>query len=275
MELTFALPGKAAERAASVYYQLVEDFSLIEDLQRADVGQLRFFLSGSGYHEFPDGERAHATPVFLTGPSNRANRFSVQGPLRFVGISLQAAAWGGLIPADADALADRSADAVDMLGPEVLDLRRSLGACTTIDEMAPLLDAFVAAKMRPVPDDHARAIEAIRAWIADHPYPRVDDLYAAAPFSQRQMMRIANRYYGAPPKLLARKYIALRTASHIFMNDGTIRDRDDDYYSDRSHLIREVRHFTGLTPRQLKTMSSRLMRVTLASEHFRELEPLG
>jgi methylphosphotriester-DNA--protein-cysteine methyltransferase len=69
----------------------------------------------------------------------------------------------------------------------------------------------------------------------------------------RQLERMAKRYYGLPPKTLARKYRALRAASALARGE----DLDDaglgDSFYDQSHLIREVKRFAGLTPKQIRT----------------------
>ena len=93
--------------------------------------------------------------------------------------------------------------------------------------------------------------------------------------SDRQLARIANRYWGAPPKALARKYTALKTASHIVARDGDVPAEALHHYSDQSHIIREVRRVTGQTPRQLRTQASSMMRLALNPANFWELQDRG
>ena len=57
-----------------------------------------------------------------------------------------------------------------------------------------------------------------------------------------------HRYFGLPPKLLARKYRALRAAIAITHHDAKLADVLGDAFCDQSHFIRELRHFTGITP---------------------------
>jgi AraC-like DNA-binding protein len=271
MDLTFAPPSAFLSNHVTAYYLLHEPHALIEDRQRADVGQLRFFLEGSGHHNFGRGRRVDSSAAFLTGPTNESNGFFVTGPLRFVGVGLMPEAWGGMLRADAGALADDAVDAHAALErpPDILMDRLRL--CASIAEMAPLLDAYLLPLVKPLPADHSAAIRTISAWLARDMFPDVADLYAAFDTSDRQVMRIANRYFGASPKTLSRKYGALKTASYIFTNGGALPDAALIHYADKSHLIREVKHFTGQTPRQLRTISSRIMRTTLSADNFREL----
>ena len=75
----------------------------------------------------------------------------------------------------------------------------------------------------------------------------------------RQLERLTKRYYGLPPKTLARKYRALRAASALARGeDLTDCDIANSFY-DQSHLIREVKRFAGLTPQQIKKRQSQLL----------------
>jgi methylphosphotriester-DNA--protein-cysteine methyltransferase len=90
------------------------------------------------------------------------------------------------------------------------------------------------------------------SWLTGAPSPEVDELVATAGMSARQVERLARRIYGAPPKLLARKYRALRAASVLGSADLPWQDVAGDAFYDQSHFIREIKHFTGLTPRQFQ-----------------------
>ncbi len=86
-------------------------------------------------------------------------------------------------------------------------------------------------------------------------------------------MRLANRYFGAPPKLLSRKFRALRTASRLIGTRGPVPEALVADYADRAHMIREVKHFTGMTPRNLQINSSPIMQITLHPDNFRAEAP--
>src|SRR3546814_8951369 len=52
-------------------------------------------------------------------------------------------------------------------------------------------------------------------WLMGEMSPRIEELVRKTGLSARQIERLANRLYGAPPKLLARKYRTLRVASRL------------------------------------------------------------
>jgi AraC-like DNA-binding protein len=274
MQLEFATPAPALAHLVATYYLLTEEYSVMEDVQRADTGHLRIFLEGSGYYEFAKGKRYPSTRFFLNGPFTQHMRSVVQGPVRFIGVALFPRSWGGLLGLSAADFTDRAQDASPMLGDMASPWFNQLQPLSTIAEMAPVMDAWLTKMIKPVRPDRHVVIDAIRAWLADSMFPDIGDLYASLALSERQIMRISNIYYGSPPRALARTYGALKTASSIVMNEGRIPDEAIAHYADAPHLIREVKRVTGQTPRQLMNSSSPVMRITLHPSNFKELEPI-
>jgi len=66
--------------------------------------------------------------------------------------------------------------------------------------------------------------------------------------SLSQVERRCKRYFGSPPMQLARKFRALRTAIAMTHKDANLDDILAEGFYDQSHLIREMKHFTGITP---------------------------
>src|SRR3546814_18753176 len=72
-------------------------------------------------------------------------------------------------------------------------------------------------------DGGARAfVRHVDAWLAGGVSPRIEDLVAVTRLSRRQVERKCNALYGAPPKLLARKYRALRAAVALISDDASL-----------------------------------------------------
>jgi AraC-like DNA-binding protein len=273
MQLTFAQPHSALSGVIGTYYLIEIDNTLIEDAQRADIGQLRFLLQGSGQIQFAGAAPFQATRTFITGPTTISGTSMLHGPIRMLGVSLLHNAWGGLIQKSADQFLNRADDAATLFKLSLDTVYTAVSAKSDITAMAPVLDAYFRPLVRPLPKGHTQANELIRAWLASETFPRVETLYAAWSLSERQMTRIANRYWGAPPKSLAKKYSALRTALGVVENHGTPSDAAIAHYADRPHLIREVKRATGQTPRQLGSLANPLLRYSLLPENYRELEP--
>jgi methylphosphotriester-DNA--protein-cysteine methyltransferase len=69
--------------------------------------------------------------------------------------------------------------------------------------------------------------------------------------SIRSVERMTKHYYGLSPRMLARKYRAVRAASALARGEGLDAAQLGDAFYDQSHLIREIKRFAGATPGQL------------------------
>lgn len=273
MELSFAQPAPELAPYVSAYYYVFFDYPLIEDFERADVGYLRLMFSGHGFYNYPGGYRDPDAPVMLLGPATTTASYSITGPLDSFGCVLLPEFWGGIVDADASDYANRALNGVPALGEGALDLFAKMKGMKDVEAMGRMMDAFLIPRLRKIPDDQRAVIGKIGDWLSCLPIPAPEKLYEACDLSPRQVMRLANRYFGAPPKMLARKFRALRTASRIIGTRGPVPDTLAEEYSDRAHMNREIKHFTGMTPRNLQVNSNPIMQVTLHPDNFREDAP--
>ena len=122
MELSFAFPAADVAPYVAAYYLVRFDYPRIVDIERADVGYLRFMMSGRGEYVFDSGARFSNAAVTLLGPSTETATYSLAGPLFSLGCVLRPAFWGGIADATADVYANRAADGVLLLGPATNDL---------------------------------------------------------------------------------------------------------------------------------------------------------
>ncbi|MGE4322309.1 MAG: helix-turn-helix domain-containing protein [Sphingobium sp.] len=235
------------------------------DVTRADVPQLRFMLEGGGEYRFNDGTSRTTPDICLLGPTLGATRFVLDRPTKLVGISLLPAGWIALHGEDASDLADRLHDMAGHRGDDGYDaLTAQLRGMDDADAMAAACWAFLENRLPVLPDATWRRLEAVDNWLMGDGSPRVEELAAATGLSPRQLARLTNRYYGAPPKLLARKYRALRCSARIALDRENWQTLcDDGTFYDQSHFIREIKHFIGLTPHQLLHEPSAVAQLTL------------
>ena len=124
-----------------------------------------------------------------------------------------------------------------------------MAKCSKLDEMAELANRFFAARMKAIPLSHQRVNRALTDWLASAPRPAPDMVSQHLKMSARQVERIANRYWGAPPRTLDRINRALSAAASICAGTDAV-----EAFSDASHMIREVKRVTGHTPRQLQSL---------------------
>jgi AraC-like DNA-binding protein len=235
----------------------------IREHTRADFAQLRFMLAGAGDYLFGDGRRVPTPRLCLLGPTLSATHFDVQGPMRVLGVQLLPLGWIALGLGDASALADDVRDAVEQIGPAATAFMRRIEAQDDGEAMVEALWRFLGSHIAPVSEADRAFVAAVDAWLADERSPRLEVLRQATALSDRQLARLCNRLYGAPPKYLARKYRALRCALLVARGGLEWVELCDETFYDQSHLIREIKHFTGLTPNQLRDRAGLVMRLTM------------
>jgi AraC-like DNA-binding protein len=262
IDLTYFAPPEPLKASFGPAYLFTADQSLVADTTRADFPQLRFMLAGTGEYHFHDGTAARTPECCLLGATLGATHFRVDGPMQVLGVSVLPLGWLGLGLGDASVLSDRVGDMIASL-PDIANLFRSFRQTDDPAIAIMALWEFLGACLRPVPPSSAAFISLCDAWLAGEASPRVEALIEASGLSSRQVARLANRFYGAPPKYLARKFRALRCAADLALDRQDWIEMVDGAFYDQSHFIREIKHFIGLTPHQLKTEPTVVARLTL------------
>jgi AraC-like DNA-binding protein len=259
MALDYVVPGERLAPYVTLFYLFRYDSHDFDQVERADHAQLRFQLTRStGTYHFADGRRFRAAQHHFVGPTSAAIRTCVDGPIRTFGMGLTPAGWEALTGIEADTALDCVLDAADRLGVVVSDIAAALDPCATAEEMVATISPRLEARIGAGHTATLGFVRAVDVWLTDGPSPAIDDLVTATGLSRRQVERRCNALYGAPPKLLARKYRALRAA--VALADG---HEPADAFYDQSHMIREIKQFTGLTPRRMRDPGE-LARLTIA-----------
>jgi AraC-like DNA-binding protein len=275
-ELKYAPPPRDLTDFVSVFYRFESDEAEMNELERADIAQLRFAWAGEGDIVFPDGKREFIPPDAIYGPRTSASRIQAAGSMRIFGIGILPAGWAALTNESAAAFANRIIPAADLLGAAASDLRSELEACSTLDAMAECATMFMRAAIEAndtVPLWFTRAVD---SWLQTSLDPAFDDLIAATGQPRRKAEAMIKQLYGATPKLLARKYRALRTANLIAHGDGTWQDYAAEHYYDQSHCIRDIKEFIGITPSAIRDELSRLTTMTFSRRRLAgEIAPLS
>ena len=247
------------------FYLYRFDTEIIEGVDRVDMGQIRFMLQGKGRRTFPDGHVEASCPVMINPAGTAAASYRIEGPFHCFGVSLRAIGWKSLIGLPANKVTNRVLDGAELFGPGALGLLDQLRGMDRIEEMIAAVEPFLLARRRPVPPAHLALARAVREWAASGA-EGVEALYAAVDMSERQVMRVCNEYFGGPPKHLERKFRAIRAAMRIYQG-GDPADAAEPF-ADQSHMINEIRRFTGHTPTSLRARIDPVLALTLDSETF-------
>lgn len=258
IEVEYLAPTPALAPYISAFYLFSSDEDGFEDIERADIAQYRFILKGSGEMAFGDGDYAEIPGACLMGPRTRASQLRVKGPGRVFGFGLLPAGWAALCQRPADRHVNSLCAAESVLGERVGQTHAALKKLKTLNEMVTLIEERAADF-----SDHAQGvpldfIASVDSWLQTRLSPQIADLEAATGRSQRQIERLCRQLYGSPPKLLVRKYRALRAANAIARGQGDWQDFIEEGFYDQPHCIRELKEFIGMTPAAVRQHASRL-----------------
>lgn len=266
IQLDYALPSADIVNYITLFYDFSADVPLLEDVERADFAQLRFHLSpGRAVYSLPDGSAQEATPCHILGPTVAARGVRVEGPVDVFGMGITASGWSAMVGADASTMLNRVIDARDLFGAaRVQAVATALQAARGITPRVAIAEALVRDLVHGADTHCTTFVRQVDAWLMTSPSPQMDALIAATGLSRRQIERKCNTLYGAPPKVLARKYRALRAAVAMVAGEEAVADVIDRGFYDQSHMIREVKQFTGLTPRQIRAEPGMLSQLTIA-----------
>jgi len=264
VQLEYAVPSPGTAEFVTLFYHFRADVPALEDTERADHAQLRFRISdGPVEYRMPDGSIHVAPPVHVIGPTSGAMHIKVVGPVHAFGCGITPGGWAALIGNDASTMLNCVLDARDMFGPALDDILPRLRDAPDTTAMVVIAEALIASLTR-VRSPDAAFVQRVDEWLAACASPEISALAAATGLSDRQLERKCKALYGVPPKLLARKYRALKAAVAFAERKATLDELLTRGFYDQSHLINEMKQFTGWTPRQIQEEPTLLAQLTIS-----------
>ncbi|WP_136162299.1 AraC family transcriptional regulator [Sphingomonas flavalba] len=275
LSLEYAAPDCDLRDFVSVFYDFRADLPLLEDSERADLAQFRFKLSpGEGSYRFADGTVQAAPETQIVGPTTGMTAVRAVGPVDLFGVGLLPAGWAALMGIDASTMVNRVVDAQALFGRRMSETAAQLRAASTLDARVAIGNTLIRALVAEAKDMPVNFTRIVDHWLERADSPDVETLVAEAGLSRRQVERLCKRFYGAPPKMLARKYRALRAAVALARGDTDMTSVIARGFYDQSHFIREIKYFTGITPSRFTDDLPTLARLTLKRGAVRALRPL-
>jgi AraC-like DNA-binding protein len=249
------------------------------DRQPAALGHLMFFLRGGGTVKFQNGDAVSVAGAMQYGPGLASAEFVLDGPVHILGFALSPLGFGALTGKPANQFADRAVPAAEMFGAKIDVLAETLSAghsdgSLRIAELVNRATQFLLARIRPVPPAHVTMVQKVINWLSSDLDPDVEILYPQLGMSRSTAARLITRYFGSPPKQLMRKYRALRAATVLVDPNCTpeLRAKVESLFYDQPHMIREIRQFAGRTPGALDGDDSRILRMWLSKDNYRDIE---
>lgn len=277
--IDYIAPSPSLAPLVTTLYHFRCDEPVIRDIQPAAIGNLCLFPHGTGEMHFAEGHRDPNHPVGLMTPLSRATPILVDGPFHAFGAALTPVGWAALTGLHAGQHRDRLLAAGTVLGPEIDALGARLltayrSGALTGRECALAVGTFIEGRAKPINPRHLELIAATGRWLSLSFNPEVSALAGVAGYSARQVQRLVERYFGLPPRALARKYRALRAAALLSASKLSMADEAAiaEAFFDQSHMIREIAHFVGRTPARLTDQTTPYLNELIQARNLRELQ---
>lgn len=265
----FEPPAALRDHVSSLYWFETEIPSFA-DLMRAELGQIRLLVEGCGHTQYGEDRHRTSNGAVLQGPTTAPAHYTATDRLRLFGIGLLPLGWAELIGVPASELANDAVDLASVMPPAaVARLMDQLASARDNPTRMRVVCDFLLARLSDNRDPAAWFTRLADAWLTATPNPQVDALVAASGMSSRSVERLTQRIYGAPPKLLARKYRALTAAVRLGMGEASDwAEAAGQAFYDQAHFIREFKAFTGLTPTRFQATITPLTRITMTQRRL-------
>jgi AraC-like DNA-binding protein len=163
---------------------------------------------------------------------------------------------GGALPflgIPAGELADSHIDLRDIWSRAASELRERLCAAATASERFGILERELIERLRHPPEGHSAVPVALEVLGQPGELSRSRELARYVGLSERRLTDIFRAQVGMTPKSFSRVQRFQRTLTHVFTRatvDWSDLAATCGYY-DQSHMIRDFRAFSGLTPEEL------------------------
>ena len=234
----------------------VFDANLPEDLVIADGlmaenAFIRILLKGDWQAETAPGEWSSPGPIILFGGNSRPINVRVKGPFLVVGLAFRPSAWRNVFAQPAPEFVNKMVPLSDAWGQEAAQAMYE--SVRDAPDDAGKVAAMEAAVMQQInrigrhkADGEMAEFETIARTDCT---ARVDRISKDLGMSTRQMERRCLATFGLTPKGVLRRsrFLDMAAALRGFSTPGEAQLAALRYFDD-SHLNREFRHFTNMTP---------------------------
>ena len=224
--------------------------TVIEDSLLAENAFIRVMVKGNWETEVAPGQWQGAGKILLFGSNSQPLKVRVKGPFRVVGFAIRPSAWRSLFKDSATLYVNRMVPLQESWGSLADELLAEIEMAKTDEDVVAAMERAVSQQLALVKrnkiDEKIAHFEIIARTDSTI---RMEDVSNQIGLSVRQLERRCLGSYGISPKAILRRsrFLDMAESMRGFSSPGdqvlaTLR------YFDQSHLNREFRHFSGMTP---------------------------
>lgn len=223
---------------------------VIEDFLLAETAFVRCLLKGDWKGEVAPGEWVQPGKTLLFGANARPFRVKVQGAFSVAGFAVRPSGWRALFGQSHREYADRLLCLQDSWG-EIADTMQD-AVMQAIDDTGKIaaMEAAITAQLDAIGSRRIdRQMARFEVFTRTDSGIRVEDAAREVGLSVRQLERRCQYTFGLTPKAILRRsrFLDMATAMRGFSSPSD-QDLASLRYFDQSHVAREFRRFTGMTP---------------------------
>lgn len=256
------------------FYEYRTSVPQVRQNGRAALAQLRFTLSGQTFIEHQGGTEEPFPEIYLHGPTTVNTVQRADGEAHVVGVGIQPAGWAAITHIAASLVVNQVLNAEYIFGFSLQDCREAIRHASDFPARIKIFEGLLRRLMDESDGVGQKFIGVVDEWLQSSLCPDVTGLVKRSQLSQSQVERNCKRYYGMPPKTLVRKYRALRAAVLLASGKAEQIDLIGEGFYDQAHFIREIKHFTGLTPKSFCTHPDELTKLSLLRNRYLGLNSL-
>lgn len=257
-----------------VFEAPLPDGAVIEDFLLAETAFVRCLIRGDWAAETSPGQWNTAGNVVFFGANSRPLRVRVKGGFAVTGFAIRPRGWHALFSEPHNLLSDKMLPLQQMWGELANTMFTGVAAAADDDAQLAAMESALRERIAliraPEIDMQMAQFEAIARTDSTI---RVEDAAQDVGLSMRQLERRCLATFGLTPKSILRRsrFLDSATAFRGFSSPNEC-ELDALRYFDQSHMNREFRRYTGMTPRTFAKTATPLQTAGLKLREESRLE---
>lgn len=227
---------------------------VIEDTLLAETAFVRCLVVGDWRGSDAPAELSRAGRALFFGANGKPYKVRLTGGFHTVGFAIRPSGWGALFPRPHNEYVDTLIPLEDLWGDMATEMHEGIVASSTDAQKVAVMESIIKQRIeqigKPKIDQAMAQFEAIARTDSTM---RIDEVAEQVGLSVRQLERRCKATFGLTPKAVLRRsrFLDMATAMRGFSSPSDA-DLAALRYFDQSHLNREFKRFTNMTPRQFK-----------------------
>jgi AraC-like DNA-binding protein len=244
-----------------VFAAELPDDTVIMDRLLAETAFVRILLRGDWAAQISPDTWGNTGSTLLFGANARPFPVRVSGPFTVAGFGIKPSGWRALFTEPATTYTDKMVPLAEAWGDLATDMETALASATDDAQIVEAMEICIRAQLakvgRPKEDMLISRLESTARMDSTI---KIETVAETLGLSVRQIERRCLKSFGMSPKLVFQRsrFLDMAAAMRGLTNPSETRLAGLRFF-DQSHLNREFRAFTGMTPGQFRRSETPLL----------------